>query len=220
MAKLSFKDLDKVDFTDPNEVNGYVSLLSQESCRVGMLDPDFKPSRDSNEIRHLANNIVRRLEMEMPTLKPSAAYEMTTAYDLAYRLAYNIGAPTETLNRNILTAFDAMLKGDKEVDEYQMYSSVAQNIHMRDRAYFGRPIVWLTIVHECWFKNFKTGKCEADLSAYDKIQQVAILLSADLFPTPAAAKTTTRSISSPRTNHCSTLQPMAITSSYWPWTNS
>lgn len=173
-------DISLVDFTDPYDISGFVSLLCQTGVNLGMTMPYFKPTKESNEIRRLADNVSRKLAETMPVVPASDAFITVQAYDLAYRTAYRVPPEQSRLNKYVLQAFDAMIHGDKSVDEYAMYQAIAQALRRRDREYFDEPLIWLTTTEEHWYKEAKLGFVAAGLSDYDIINRVAILLRADL----------------------------------------
>ena len=54
-------DINLVNFNDPYEIGGFMSLLCQIGDNMGMAMSDFKPTRESYELRQIANKLVRKL---------------------------------------------------------------------------------------------------------------------------------------------------------------
>lgn len=173
-------DISLVDFTAPYDICGFVSQLCQVGENLGMSKPNYKPTRETNRIRHLADKVVRKLDDVMPGMSVADAFMVTSAYDLAHRFAYATPADHKLLNRYILGAFDSMIHGDKSVDEYAMHQAISQAIRRRDPAYFDKPLIWLTITDERWYNEAKRGFDTTTLSDYDIISRVSILLRTDL----------------------------------------
>ena len=151
---LSFKsccipclDISLVDFTDPYDIGGFISLLCQTGANLGMTVPDFKPTRETIEIRQLANKVARKLDEAMPGMPAVDALMTVQSYDLAYRTAYQAVPEQSWLNKYVLKAFDSMIHGDKSIDEYAMYQAIAH------RKYFAKPLIWLTTTEERWYKE-------------------------------------------------------------------
>ena len=143
---------------------------------------NFKPTRESKELRNIANKVVRKLDELMPNMSPANALLVISAYDMAHRFAYGSPADPKTQNKYILQAFDAMIHGDKEVDEYILYQVIEDKILLKDKVYFNKPLQWTTISLDRWYKNFQYGTCRINLSNYDIIQQVSALLRSELWP--------------------------------------
>lgn len=174
-------DINLINFNDPYEIGGFVSLLCQIGSNMGMALGDFKPTRDSNELRQIANKLVRKLDEILPKMFAANALLIISAYDMAHRFAYKSPADPKMQNKYILKAFDALIHGDKEVDEYNLYQIIENKILFKDQAYFDKPLQWISISLDRWCKNFSYGKSQTPLSDYDTIQQVTILLRSNLF---------------------------------------
>ncbi len=174
-------DINLINFNDPYEIGGFVSLLCQIGSNMGMALSDFKPTRESNELRQIANKLVRKLDEILLKMSAANALLIVSAYDIAHRFAYKSPADPKTQNKYILKAFDALIHGDKEVDEYNLYQLIENKILFKDQAYFDKPLQWISISIDRWCDNFIYGKSQVSLSDYDTIQQVTILLRSNLF---------------------------------------
>ncbi len=173
-------DISKVDFSDSREVCDFVSSLCRTAGNLGMAMPGFKPTRETNEIKQLAIKIVNNLDNVMPRMTVADAFRVLPAYDLAYRFGYMTEPSAKTIDRYTLAAFDSMLRGNKEIDQYAMYRAIAQGLRRRDAAYFDKPLTWLTTVEGQWYTESKQGFDTTALPTYDIHNRVSILLSADL----------------------------------------
>lgn len=173
-------DISRVNFSDPQDICRFVSMLCEAAGSLGMAMPEFKPTKDTNAIRQLANKVVRKLDEVMPQMAVADAFKVISAYDIAYRLAYLTVPDQKILNRYVLAAFDAMLRGNHDIDQYEMYRAVVQGIQRRDAAYFDKPLTWLTTIEEQWYTESKKGFDTEALPEYDIQNRVAILLRANL----------------------------------------
>lgn len=174
-------DINLINLNDPYEIGGFVSLLCQIGSNMGMALGDFKPTRESNELRQIANKLVRKLDEILPKMSAANALLVISAYDMAHRFAYKSPADPKKQNKYILKAFDALIHGDKEVDEYNLYQIIENKILFKDQAYFDKPLQWISLSLDRWCNNFIYGKSQTPLSDYDIIQQVTILLRSNLF---------------------------------------
>lgn len=182
-------DYRQINFEDPAAVVGFVSRLCQAGSDCGMAAAEFAPSRESNEVRRVAAEVVRNLDRFMPSMTPANAFHIVEAYDLAHRLAYATPADANTLNAYVLRAFDAMLHGDNTVDRYDMFRTIRRAIARRDRAYFDLPLQWTVLVEEQWYREAKAALSssahaaygKASATDYDIINRTAILLQSDLY---------------------------------------
>lgn len=174
-------DINLVNFEDPFEIGGFVSLLGQIGGNMGMAMKNFKPTRESNELRQIANKMVRKLDELLPKMSPANALLVISAYDMAHRFAYGSPADPKAQNKYILQAFDAMIHGDKDVDEYILYHVIENKILLKDKTYLDKPLQWVTTSQDRWFKNFANGTSQSDISDYDTIQQVSVVLRSNLW---------------------------------------
>lgn len=168
-------DINLVDFTSPDDIGGFTSLLCQTANENGMLFPDGRPTMDTLKIRKIANNFARKIEENLPKMSPGDALYAVEAYDLPYRLAYNRPASSTFIYKYHDAALNAIIHGDSTVDEYALYKVIDRAINRKDKNYFAKPLEWLTIQSSYWYKNVE-GSTE-----YDTINRVSILLSSDLF---------------------------------------
>lgn len=190
-------DYRQINFDDPASVVGFVSRLCQAGSDCGMTSADFRSSRESNEVRRVAAELIRNLDRHMPSMTPANAFLIVEAYDLAHRLAYGTPADANRLNAYVLRAFDAMLHGDNAVDCYDMFRTIRRAIARRDRAYFDRPLQWTVLVEEQWYREAKaslsssapTGCAKASVTDYDIINRTAILLQSDLYAYEGTSQT-------------------------------
>ena len=170
-------DINSVDFADTGEINGFVSLLCHEGNELGMFKAVSRPTPECRQLRQTACELVRRFDECLPGMSPAESLKIIQAYDLTHRLAYKVSGNPKLVNRCVLGAFDAMLHGDKAVDEYSMYREIDRKLHQRDILYFDKPLIWNCLSTEHWFRTIGDGTG----SDYDTVSRVSILLGADLF---------------------------------------
>ncbi len=184
--------IESIDLTDPYDIGGYVSLLCQAGGNAGMLSPGYRPTRESNMIRQRARLATRLIEEHIPMMPPGDALLVVPAHDLAHRIAYGTPADTAISTRCLLRAFDAMIHGDKSVDEYVVYDAIDRSISHPDcdPAILDRPFQWRSIALDRWYRQFKTGQAKDTPGTYDTIQRLSILLESDLWAYETVNETT------------------------------
>ena len=170
-------DIDSVDFTDSDDISGFVSLLCHESNGMGMFMAGFQPTPDSSQLRQTAGLMAYRLSAYLPEVSPSDSLKIVHSYDLAHRLAYNVSGNPDLVNKCVLGTFDAMIHGDKTVDEYSMYREIDSKVHQKDRLYLDKPLTWNCLSTERWLRSID----DTAHPEYDTVNRVSILLGADLF---------------------------------------
>lgn len=180
-ATIVMPDVDTVNFDDPYEIGGFISRLLNIAGQISMFMPGFKPSAQSNALRHIANKTVRKLDQVMPRMSTAKAFMIVSAYDFAHRLAYLVPANQSTLNKYILNAFNAMLHGNKEINEYAIFREIRRRLSTHDKEYFDRPLQWLCHCEQRWHKEAANRFENTNLSDYDILSRVNILLESDLF---------------------------------------
>jgi len=69
-------------------------------------------------------------------MQPTDALKLIDTYEFMFRIAFQYPAKSEELNKVKLAAFDAMMHGDKAVDEYLMFRVIRNAVSQRDKAIF------------------------------------------------------------------------------------
>ncbi len=144
------------------------------------LNDTSRQSREAIEIVRLASEWVKTVESGFNSYTPGDALLLTDHYDLMHRVAFRLPADKKVLDRIILRAFDARIHGDKSVDEYILYKAVERRIWQREKAFLDKPLTWLSLSLGEWHKQALKGFDHAELSDYDIISRVNILLNTDL----------------------------------------
>lgn len=70
----------------------------------------------------------------------------------------------------------------KTVDPYTLFWQIKLGLNRKDRAYFFRPLQWYTASLDRWYNDFSKGTYSKEISTYDTIQRISILLQTDLRP--------------------------------------
>lgn len=179
---LTLPDITRVDFSNPDDIGTLVTGLFQTGCDNGMAQAISCPTPESDAIRRLAHRVTQHIGRQLPLMSPADALLVISAYDLAHRLAYGTPASTTLTDRYLLQAFEAMIHGDKEVDQYVVYRLIDQRLThaTMDDPFLDRPLRWLSIALDRWHRQFSDGTCHDALPLYDTVQRVTILLTSDL----------------------------------------
>lgn len=144
------------------------------------LNDTSRQSHEAREVIRLASEWVRTVEGRFNTLAPGEALLLADHYDLMHRIVFRSPADKGVLDRIILRAFDARIHGDKSVDEYVLYKAVERRIWQREQAFLDKPLTWLSLSLGEWHKQALKGFDRSELSDYDIISRVNILLNTDL----------------------------------------
>lgn len=144
------------------------------------LNETSRQSREARDVLRKASEWVRTVEDRFNSLAPGEALLLVDHYDLMHRVAFRLPADKEVLYRIILQAFDARIHGDKSVDEYILYKVVERRIWQREKAFLDKPLRWLGLCIGEWHKQALKGFDHTELSDYDIISRVNILLNTDL----------------------------------------
>lgn len=91
-----------------------------------------------------------------------------------HRIAFGSSPNVEEINRLKLEAFDAMIHGDKEVDEYIMFRVIRTAVRQRNKAFLDKPLTWSCLVLERWHKEAVDGFDNTKLTDYDIQSRVNI----------------------------------------------
>lgn len=173
-------DLSNIDFDKLEDVTQCAASICQAASDSGMFASAYPMAREFGQILLSARKWLREVDDRLNKLSPAEALEAIGSYDIIHRIGYGAPACPDTVNKHVLRAFDAMIHGDRSVDEYVMYKTIAEGLRRRDSAYFDKPLSWMTTVEERWYKEAKRGYELSNLPARDIANRVAILLRADL----------------------------------------
>lgn len=153
-------------------------ILNQANDLRLFLNDTPRQSREARDLMMQASEWVRTVDFN--SLTPGEALILADHYDLMHRVAFRLPADKKVLDRIILRAFDARIHGDKSVDEYILYKAVERRIWQREKPFLEKPLTWLGLCISEWHKQALNGFDHTELSNYDIISRVNILLTTDL----------------------------------------
>lgn len=175
-------DIRDVDFNDIEDVIGYAMLIIAESNELGLFTMNCsKQSREAIELKTIAQKWINTVKRLLMTCSLGDGVRLLDTYDIIHNLAYDKPADSHYLSAYKLRAFEAYLHQDKTIDQYDLYNAINAELRRHNPFFIGKPLDWVSLSIECWIKNFRNGKSIKDLSGYDTIRQVTILLSEDLW---------------------------------------
>lgn len=175
-------DLSTVDFNNVDGINSFAYALINAGNSIGLyMSATPLQSREAMQIYQAAKSWVNTVKRQLLVMQPADALSLIDSYEFMHRIAFQSPAKAEELNKVKLAAFDAMIHGDKAVDEYLMFRVIRNAVRQRDKAFFDKPLTWSCIVEERWHKEALRGFDRARLTDYDIISRVTLLLESDLF---------------------------------------
>ncbi|MDE6460519.1 MAG: hypothetical protein K2K52_06790, partial [Paramuribaculum sp.] len=121
------------------------------------------------------------IEQQLPRISPADALTAIATFDIIHRIAHGAPANPQLINKYTLRAFDALISGDKTIDEYTLFRQIGMGIRRKDPAYTDKPLRWHSLSLARWHKQFANAEPVGNLSDYDTAQRVSILLSSDLW---------------------------------------
>lgn len=139
-----------------------------------------RQSREARTVMKKANDWVKTVDDLFESYTPGEALKITDAYDLMHRIAYNQPADKTVINKLILRAFDAMLYGDNDVDQYVLFRAIERRARQREQAFLVKPLTWVFHCLDEWHKQAVKGFDRTYLSDYDVLSRVNLLLDSDL----------------------------------------
>lgn len=178
---LRMLDTRIVDFSDIREVTDFALLICQSASQGGMFLKDEQDKELLEHVRTVAKEWVKEIRLRIASMPVSDALEVIQTFDLVHRIAYGKAADVDFINKYTLKAFEARIHGDQTVNEYTLFRQIAVGLNRRDPAYLDRPLEWYTLSLDRWYKEFSGAERPRQLSVYDTIQQVNILLESDLW---------------------------------------
>ena len=179
---VSQYDISSVDFHDVDNVNDFAYHLVEAGNSAGIF-LSVRPLQSSAAVKvyQMAKAWVNAVKRRLLAMTPSDALKLVDTYEIMHQIAYRSSAKSADTTPVKLAAFDAMLHGDKSVDEYMMYRMIRKAIHRREKAFFDRPFTWTCICEERWHREAVEGFDRGRLTDYDILNRLTILLETDLF---------------------------------------
>lgn len=170
-----------INFDRMEEVTQSAATVCRAADSSGLFSSAFPSSQAFSEIRRSAKKWVQEIDSRISGLSPAEALDAMAYYDIMHRIAYCKPPYPETINRPVIRAFEAYIRGDKSIDQYDLFRYISSGVQRRDKAYFGRPLQWRSICLERWHRQFLYGASLDQLNDYDTLQRVTILLESDLW---------------------------------------
>lgn len=156
-------------------------ILNHANDILLFLPNTSRQTREAREVLQNAFDWVKTVKSRLKFYSIGDALKLTDAYELMHRIAYNQPANKETINKIILKAFDALIHGDKDVDQYVLFKAIERRVRQREQAFLDKPLTWIFQSLDGWHKQALKGFTRKTLSDYDILCRVNILLDADLF---------------------------------------
>lgn len=171
-----------VDYSNVDDATGYATLIFAVANEVGLLLPNGnKQSYEAIQITRLAKEWIYNVKAKIGGMEAGQAMHILASYDFMHRLGHHSPTPKAFIDEYLLKAFEARIHGDRSVNEYHLYHFIKEKLNRRDKSYFGRPLEWYASSLDRWYKKFKNGRAIENLSDYDTLEIVNILMSEDLF---------------------------------------
>lgn len=170
-----------VNFDKLEEVNEYARTICDAASNSGMFSSGRPSSGTFSDIRRSAKKWLQEVDRRLNELSPSEALKAIAYYDIIHRIGYCSPAYPETINKHVLRAINAYIRGDKSVDQYDLFHYISEGLKRRDPAYFDAALDWHSACLDEWFNQFRYGACIERLSDYDTLRRVRCLLESDLW---------------------------------------
>lgn len=172
-------DIAEVDFSDAKDVEGFAMLLHSTADGVGLFTDEAHPD-EAYELRRVAKAWIYGVEDNIDSFSAGDALNVVGFYDLIYGLAFKSAAGESFLNKYRIRAFEALIDGDRSVNEYHLQRTISREICRRNKVFFDRPLRWESRCIDRWHKQFRFGMSFERMSDYDNIQRVKSLLDRNL----------------------------------------
>lgn len=178
----TFLNLSSVNFEKVDEVNRFAGNLINLGNSLGAINDSKRlQSQEAVAIYQAAKGWVNTVKNRLPLMTLSDAVRVIGTYEIMYRIANWTSAKPIEIDNVKLAAFDAMIHGDKNVDEYIMFRLIRKAIRQREKVFLGKPLKWSCLKEDQWHKEAKTGFDRTKLSDYDILNRTSILLESDLY---------------------------------------
>lgn len=177
LLNLSSANFDKVD-----EVNRFAGNLINLGNSLGAINDSKRlQSQEAVAIYQAAKGWVNTVKNRLLSMPSSDAVRIIDSYEIMYRIANWTSEKPVEIDNVKLAAFEALVRGDKKVDEYIMFRLIRKAIRQREEAFLGKPLKWSCLKEDQWHKEAKAGFDRTKLSDYDILNRASILLESDLY---------------------------------------
>lgn len=171
----------EVDFDDVRDAAAYAMLIFEVANGLGIHMPaGDRQSPEAMKTVQLAREWVASAKSRIAGMTAGDAMDILEPLDFMHRIAHQSPTPEAFADEYLMKAFEARIRGDKTVNEYHLYRLIRNELERKNRRYFGRPLKWYCSVLERWHGKFSRGRASEDLSDYDTLETVSILMSEDL----------------------------------------
>lgn len=175
-------DISSVDFENVGEINCFAGNLINLGNSIGVVAGTARlQTEDAMAIYQIAKEWVDTVKMRLRSMSPADAVRVIDAYEIMYRIANRTSVKPDEIDRVKLTVFDAMIRGDRNVDEYIMFRLIRKAVCQRKKAFLDKPLKWSCLREDQWYKEAKAGFYRIKLSDYDILNRASILLESDLY---------------------------------------
>lgn len=172
----------EVDFDDVSDAIGYATVIFAVANKLGILFPSGNmQSREAIQTIRLAKEWIHNIDVRISNMTTGYAIELLEAYDFMQIVGNHKSISKAFEDDYIFKAFKARIHGDKSVNEYHLFLKISKKLERKEKPYFGGTLNWYSSSLTRWHKQFKNGIAIENLSDYDTLEIVSILLSENLF---------------------------------------
>lgn len=127
---LKSLDLSSVHFDNVDEVNDFAVRLMEIVNSLGVMSDEKRlQSSEAIAIYQAAKGWVNTVKKpKMLTMSPGESLRLIDIYEIMHQIAFRTSPNAEETNRIKLAAFNAMIHGDKNVDEYVMFRVIRNEV--------------------------------------------------------------------------------------------
>lgn len=166
-------DIKSVDFSDVADIVCAASAIVAEFSVQGCVP---RPA-----LRSAAKAWVAGAHRALTSLSVGDALAVADCFDVIHRIGFSTAADAHMLAAYKLRAFRACVAGDSSVDVYRLARAIMLELERHNQAFAGAPLDWLAGRVDRWLANFLNANRAEELPTVDCLQQLSILLRANLW---------------------------------------
>lgn len=176
------KGASEVDYTNVWDAMGFATLIFAVGNEIGLIfATGNRQSYEAIQTTKLAKEWIYNVKSLIGRMSAGDAMDVLESYDFMHRLAQRSPIPREFADEYLFKALDARIHGDKSVNEYHLFRYIRTELNKKNKPFFDKPLQWYSSSLNRWFKKFKYGSTFENISDYDTLEIISILLSEDLF---------------------------------------
>lgn len=179
--RYTLPDIPEIGRINGREVAAYTHLLLALLQRSDRFCCGTAPAAYTRALLPKAKAWIKKIEDSVALVPADGLVAALEGFDMLHRIAFGCPASGDFTGRCYMAAFEARAAGGRSVADTDLFRAVAERLHQRDKAFFGRPMLWYVDTLERWHKACCRTGAFSGIPLHTALRQADLLLNEDLF---------------------------------------